>query len=116
MDDATREDLSRKKLCFSCQEPWVPGHRCAGKAKAHYIEVFSDSRVDEEEEEQGQEEDPPVTETEQTSMGKQGIIASLSGIPRFHTFRMRGGVQGHRVTVLVDGGASHNFIDASLVE
>jgi hypothetical protein len=39
-----------------------------------------------------------------------------SGNPRFHTFRMRAGVQGHRVTVLVDGGASHNFIDASLVE
>jgi hypothetical protein len=49
-------------------------------------------------------------------MENQGTIASLLGIPRFHTFRMRGGVQGHRVTVLVDGGASHNFIYASLVE
>jgi hypothetical protein len=115
MDDATRQDLRRRKLCFSCQEPWVPGHRCAGKAKAHYIEVFSDSGEDEETGEQGQEEDPPMVEAEQASMGKQGTIASLSGIPRFHTFRMRG-VQGHRVTVLVDGGASHNFIDASLVE
>jgi hypothetical protein len=46
MDDATRQDLRRRKLCFSCQEPWVPGHRCAGKAKAHYIEVFSDSGED----------------------------------------------------------------------
>jgi hypothetical protein len=116
MDDAIRQDLRRKKLCFSCQEPWVPGHRCAGKAKAHYIEVFSDSGEDEETGEQGQEEDPPMAEAEQASMEKQGTIASLSGIPRFHTFRMRGGVQGHRVTVLVDGGASHNFIDASLVE
>jgi hypothetical protein len=51
MDDATRQDLRRRKLCFSCQEPWVPGHRCAGKAKAHYIEVFSDSGDDKEEEE-----------------------------------------------------------------
>ena len=49
-------------------------------------------------------------------MDTRGVIASLSSIPRFHTFRMRGGVQGHRMTVLVDGGASHNFIDASLVE
>jgi hypothetical protein len=49
-------------------------------------------------------------------METQGVIASLSDIPRFHTFRMRGGVQGHRVIVLVDGGASHNFIDSSLVE
>jgi hypothetical protein len=116
MDDATRQDLRRRKLCFSCQEPWVPGHRCAGKAKAHYIEVFSDSGDDEEEEEQGQKEDSPTAEVEQASMETRGVIASLSGIPRFHTFRMRGGVQGHRVTVLVDGGASHNFIDSSLVE
>jgi hypothetical protein len=116
MDDTTRQDLRRRKLCFSCQEPWVPGHRCAGKAKAHFIEVFSDSGDDEEEEEQGQKEDSPTTEAEQASMETRGVIASLSGIPRFHTFRMRGGVHGHRVTVLVDGGASHNFIDSSLVE
>jgi hypothetical protein len=51
-----------------------------------------------------------MAEAEQASMENRGTIASLSGIPRFHTFRMRGGVQGHRVTVLVDGGASHNFM------
>jgi len=57
-----------------------------------------------------------MVEAEKASMENQGTIASLLGIPKFHTFRMRGGVQGHRVTMLVDGGASHNFIDASLVE
>jgi hypothetical protein len=57
-----------------------------------------------------------MAEAKQVSMENQRTIASLSGIPRFHTFKMRGGVQGHRVTVLVDGGASHNFINASLVE
>ena len=50
LDKDTRKNLRRKKLCFTCQEPWVPGHRCAGKAKAHYIEVYSDS--DEEDYEQ----------------------------------------------------------------
>ena len=34
------EELQRNKLCFTCQQPWVLGHRCA-KGKAHYIEVFS---------------------------------------------------------------------------
>ena len=47
LDEDTRKELRRKKLCFTCQEPWVPGHRCAGKAKAHYIEVYSDSDEDE---------------------------------------------------------------------
>ena len=42
LDDDRRKDLRRKKLCFTYKEPWVPGHRCSGKAKAHYIEVYSD--------------------------------------------------------------------------
>lgn len=44
------------------------------------------------------------------------IIASMSGFPRCHTFRVRGVLERHKVTVLIDGGASHNFIDATLVD
>jgi hypothetical protein len=53
LDEETRKELRRKKLCFSCQESWVPGHKCAGKDKtdkAHYIEVYLDSDSDDEEE------------------------------------------------------------------
>jgi hypothetical protein len=42
-------------------------------------------------------------------------IATLSGVPKYYTFRVRGIVQGKRVTTLVDGGATHNFIDVALV-
>ena len=38
------------------------------------------------------------------------------GIPKFHTLRLNGIKQGQKVMVLVDGGATHNFIDATLVE
>jgi len=31
MDDDTRNELRWKKLCFSCRDPWAPGHRCTGK-------------------------------------------------------------------------------------
>ena len=58
MDHATRQELRKKKLCFSCQEPWVPGHRCIRQGKAHYIEVYSDSG---DEEEEIQEEDLHAT-------------------------------------------------------
>jgi hypothetical protein len=50
LDDETRRELMRKKLCFNCRDPWVPGHRCMGKGEIHYIEVAVDS-VDSEEEE-----------------------------------------------------------------
>jgi hypothetical protein len=51
LDDETRRELMRKKLCFSCRDPWVPGHRCMGKGEIHYIEVATDSMDNEEEEE-----------------------------------------------------------------
>ena len=50
LDEETRRELMRKKLCFNCRDPWVPGHRCMGKGEIHYIEVAADS-VDSEEEE-----------------------------------------------------------------
>ena len=35
-----RDELRRKRLCFTCFQPWTPGHKCA-KGKAQCIEVFS---------------------------------------------------------------------------
>jgi hypothetical protein len=33
LDEATRRELRRKQLCYTCKEPWEPGHRCMGKGK-----------------------------------------------------------------------------------
>jgi hypothetical protein len=53
---------------------------------------------------------------EQQHVETQGVtIATLSVVPRFHTFRVCGVLQGQRVTVLIDGGETHNFIDSTLV-
>ncbi|KAH9296678.1 hypothetical protein KI387_044258 [Taxus chinensis] len=46
----------------------------------------------------------------------QEIIATLSSTLMYKAFRIRGVMQGQRVVVLIDSGATHNFIDASLVE
>jgi len=46
IDDDARRKLKKKRLCFTCQEPWAPGHRCA-TGKAHFIEVFSESSGEE---------------------------------------------------------------------
>ena len=43
LNEDTRRDLGRKKLCFNCKEPWVRGDRCMGKGKVHLIEVLPDS-------------------------------------------------------------------------
>jgi hypothetical protein len=143
LDDETRRELMRKKLCFRCRDPWVPGHRCMGKGEIHYIEVEAGS-VDSEEEEQDsgstslEEELAPTEEQPScralTSTGahplvvpqppeqanrrkptKGGVIATLSGVPRYDTLRIRGIILGQQAIALINGGATHNFIDASLV-
>ena len=43
-------------------------------------------------------------------------IAVLSWVPRFHTLRFEGVVQGKEINDLVYGGATHKFIDTSMVE
>jgi hypothetical protein len=47
---------------------------------------------------------------------EKATLASISGVPKFNTFRMRGVLEGQRVSVLIDGGASHNLIDAALLK
>jgi hypothetical protein len=47
---------------------------------------------------------------------EKATLASINEVPKFNTFRMRGVLQGQRVLVLIDGGASHNFIDATLLK
>ena len=47
---------------------------------------------------------------------EKATLASISRVPKFNTFRMRGVLQGQRMSVLIDGGASHNFIDAALLK
>ena len=88
LDDHTRKDLRRKKLCFTCQEPWVPGHRWSGKAKTHYIEVYSDNEGEESEQETT-EELRAIKEESLQGDTTEGVIATLYGVPRFHTLRVR---------------------------
>ena len=48
VNDEARREFRKKWLCFTCQEPWAPGHRCAA-SKAHFIEVFSNDSGEEDE-------------------------------------------------------------------
>jgi len=98
-----------------------------GKGKVHYIEVISDDKDEEEmchihnmEANQPSNDNVQGEEGEETGLGPIGekkiTIASISGVPKYNTFRMRGVLQGQKVFVLIDGGASHNFIDSALVK
>ena len=65
-----------------------------GKGNAHYIEVYSDSDEEEDETDQEQEGLQVAEEEQQQSETQEGVTTTLSGVPRFHTFRVGGVLQG----------------------
>lgn len=115
MDD----ELRRKNLCYSCREPWAPGHKCHGKGNLHQMECYSadgsDSKMLEQQtviEDNKYEEAPEGPETESED---RGVVAQLSNIHKNESFRFRGMIGEHLVIALIDTGATHNFIDKRIV-
>jgi hypothetical protein len=85
-----------------------------GEDMAHYIEVLSES--EEEEAEHAYDIMQDISDVEEAhDEVKSGDIDTLSIVPRFHTFKIHGVVQGQWVIVLIDSGKTHNFINSTLV-
>jgi hypothetical protein len=100
MDEETQREIRRKNLCFSCKEPWELAHRCMGKGKVNNIEVLPYSDGEEEarqaygNKQSSSDDEKPCMEDKDVEKlcveAKGGIIATISGVPRFHTFRICG--------------------------
>ena len=56
-----RDKIRRKRLCFTCFQPWTSRHKCA-KGKAQCIEVFFDN----DEYEGGMDEEENISNQEET--------------------------------------------------
>jgi hypothetical protein len=100
MEENTIRELRMKQLCYTCKEPWNPSHKCIGCGQVHYIEVTLDN---EEEEDfshiQKMEADTTKTTDEEaivhdSTTGDKSTLASIIGVPKYNTFRMRGVLQG----------------------
>ena len=103
IDDDARRELKKKRLCFTCQESWALGHRCA-TGKAHFIEVFSESSGEEDEEDDVGAGDshaaqdplppPPPAAGGAAFAPTGGALAALQGVPKYLTLRVWGTVRG----------------------
>ena len=101
LDDDARRELKKKRLCFTCQESWAPGHRCAA-GKVHFIEVFSESSGEEDEYDdveaggshaaQDHLPLPPPGAGGAAFAPTGGTLVALRGVPKYLTLRVRGTV------------------------
>lgn len=104
----TEKELQEKKekgLCFRCDGKWGIGHRCPRKELSVLL-------VEEEDE-------PPLEEEfaeEEELVPTEVSLCSVVGLTNPKTMKLVGEIGGKQVIVMIDPGATHNFISLKAVE
>ncbi|GJZ47933.1 putative mitochondrial protein [Tanacetum coccineum] len=104
MTKAEMADKIAKGLCYRCDRKFRPGHRCLEKS-LQVLWVGEDEG--EEEEDKGEEH----AHLDMVEVFAQSVV----GLTSPHTMKLRGNINGFKVVVLIDSGATHNFLSIKLV-
>ncbi|KAL3504669.1 hypothetical protein ACH5RR_034510 [Cinchona calisaya] len=104
-------EKKEKGLCFKCDELYTFGHICK-KAHLHFVlaEGGEDFTIEEEE-----EEILKKCQEEGESEIMQISLHALTGAMTHKTIRIGGNIKGRRISILIDRGSSHSFVDKKLV-
>jgi len=111
-----------KDLCFRCDEKYMIGHKC--KNKKLQVMMIYDEEVEEEEQWVREEEDNQCLSRKREAVGEpvQGgevielSMNSVAGLTAPQTMKIKEEIEQQPIVVLIDGGATHNFIYVELVQ
>lgn len=104
------QERSRKGLCFKCGEKWGREHVCSMK---NYQLILMEVKEEEEEEE-------VFEEAEDGEFVLEGKVLQLSlnskeGLTSNRSFKVKGQIGEREILILIDCGATSNFISQDLV-
>lgn len=102
-----------RNQCFGCEEKWHIGHKC--KTQQVYI-MDGFMQLSEDKEDESSESD---TEDGQEALAEHNFNISLQalyGIPSMHTIRLQGFIKSQPVTILVDSGSTHSYLNSKIAK
>ena len=98
-------------MCFRCDEKYTVGHRC--KNKEIQVLIVDDERGD-----LGVEEEARMNDTHESAIDEiaELSINSMVGLSAPKTMKVKGKISQQDIVVMIDCGATHNFISTKLVK
>lgn len=93
---AEMQERRDKKLCYYCDEKYEPGHKCK-KRQIFLLE--------------GEESEDTIDENSTETKDPIVSVHALSGSVSHQTMRIRGNIKNKAITILIDSGSTHNFLD-----
>ena len=111
-DFQTKRELG---LCYKCDEKYTPSHVCQF-GHINFIladESYSEEYLIQDVEKEGLDDQGQLLENdEQIKIS----LNALSGNVSFKTIRIKGFIKNREVSMLIDSGSTHSFIDEGLAK
>ncbi|XP_062093432.1 uncharacterized protein LOC133799409 [Humulus lupulus] len=113
LTEAEIKDQKARGVCFKCEGKWQRGHEC--KFPELQIILLQDEASDDDSDEDPIDESlglppPPTPKAKVVEVPLNSVVRLTS--PK--TMKLMGSIHGHEVVVLIDSGATHNFITSEL--
>ncbi|KAA0056171.1 ty3-gypsy retrotransposon protein [Cucumis melo var. makuwa] len=120
LPNADFQPRREKELCFRCNEKYSADHKCKMK-ELHELRMFVVVNENEEyeiiEEKEGEEKELAMMVVKENNKGYAKLsINSVIGLDDPGTMKVRGKLHDEDIIILIDCGATHNFLLEKLVE
>ena len=108
---ALRAARRAQGLCYRCGAKWSQDHRCSETVQLHLVqELWDILPISDDADEEG-----PASPTTSHIMMHLSVSAMV-GSTAPGTLCLSGSIQGIAISILVDSGSSHSFLNASLAQ